>query len=365
MRITAARLHRFSLPLRQEWRSAGGAIVRRGGWLLRLETDVGEIGYGECAPLPSHGTESDDAALAALQAWQLALPGQEAGTALEALAEPASFATPAARSAVEGALLDLLARSAGRSLVYCIRQCQCADTIAVNAMLGDIDHVTPDDIASACAQGYGVLKLKLGTGDPQALPPISQTLRTLCQSLAPGATLRLDANRAWSAEDARSILDKLHDLPIDAIEEPLRNPDAYILAALQSSVPFPLALDESLREFPPDVLFDRPPVRRLILKLAPLGGFLPALTLAQRAAAAGLSCVVTTGVDSACGTHAALHLSAALGNGLAHGLDTSRWLAEDTGQPPLVTGGMMQLPAQPGSGFTPHPHLDFSGIRYL
>ena len=357
MRIAATALHHYALPLRHEWRSAGGAFTVRRGWLLRLSTDSGLAGYGECAPLPSHGTEDNAAALRALQRWQVSLPGREAGEALETLAEADSFATPAARCAVETALLDLIARATERSLTHCVRQCRCSGAIATNAMLGDLEQVTPADIATACAAGFRVLKLKLGDGDPEAL---LAAIRLRCGAMAQGVRLRLDANRAWSADTARHILGGLAHLPIESVEEPLDAADPDTLAELQTMVPFPLALDESLREFPPDILFDRPPVRRLVLKLAPLGGFLPALTLAQRGAAAGLSSVVTTGVDSACGTCAALHLAATLGDDLAHGLDTSRWLAADTGAPPLVSFGMMQVPTATGSGFMPRSDLGFS-----
>jgi L-alanine-DL-glutamate epimerase-like enolase superfamily enzyme len=89
---------------------------------------------------------------------------------------------------------------------------------------------------------------------------------------------------------------------------------------------------------------------------------LPALSLARRAAAAGMQCVVTSSIDSACGVLAAAHLAAALDNGLAHGLATSSWLTADTGTPPTITNGRLALPDTPGLGFVADNTLDFSGM---
>ncbi|PWB58845.1 MAG: hypothetical protein C3F18_01820, partial [Nitrosomonadales bacterium] len=52
--LSASRIIPYRLPLRAEWASAQGSFAERRGWLLRLETDAGLIGWGDCAPLPEH-----------------------------------------------------------------------------------------------------------------------------------------------------------------------------------------------------------------------------------------------------------------------------------------------------------------------
>lgn len=341
----------YRLPFRQEWRSAAGGMALREGWLLRLEDTDGSFGYGDCAPLPAIGTEPPAAAAAALARWQSRLTGQEAAVALEALNDPASFATPAARAAVECALLDLLARRNGRSLSASLRGGDCPDSVKVNASLGGLGNDTAAALETKLDAGFQVLKLKVGLAPASREIPL---IRALCTSLPAGHTLRLDANRAWNDTDARSWLDALAGLPIDSLEEPLAQPSAPAWAALQTRADFPLALDESLADLPQAALFDGT-VRRLILKLPRLGGLLPALALAQRCAAAGGDCVVTSSLESSCGLLAAAHLAAALGGHLAHGLATAEWLAADLGAPPPITTGHLTLPSGPGLGFQPKP----------
>lgn len=352
MRITAARLQPYALPLKAEWQSAAGALSIRRGWLIRLETDTGLAGYGECAPLPSHGTEDAATAERALNQWARTLPGQQPESALISLLPPATCNTPAARAAVETALLDLLAQQAGIPLAAYLSNHEYQRQLPVNTMLGPAISVSEAAIADAIAAGFAVIKLKVGLA---SITEEIDALRRVAAQLPSGLTLRLDANRAWSMAETKAFCTALSGLPIESLEEPLAQPDPGHLRELGRQLPFHLAVDESWRQFDPEAFFEQPPVRRLVLKLAPCGGLLPALALARRAAAASVECVVTTGLDSACGTLAAAHLAAAIGNGLVHGLATTMWVAEDTGNPPAIVAGQLILPEAGGLGFSPRP----------
>jgi o-succinylbenzoate synthase len=283
--------------------------------------------------------------------------------ALKALPALTSAGTPAARCALETALLDLLARAENMPLACYLRGKGMSGApnslIAVNAALGSLMQVSEQAILAACSEGFAVLKLKVGTG---TIEQELARLQRIAGLLPRGTLLRLDANRAWQAADAARFLDACADLPIEMIEEPLTDPKIDTLQCLQARCTFPLALDESLTDFDLDALCAAPPVRRLVLKPPRLGGLLPALEVARRAAAAGMQCVVTSSVDSACGVFGAAHLAATLDNGLAHGLATSSWLAADTGTPPAVSNGQLGLPDIPGLGFVANNALVFSGM---
>lgn len=346
MRIAHTRLIPYRLPLRQPWGSARGRFLHREGWLIEVETDCGRIGYGDCAPLPEAGTEGPAAAFAFLEDLMTHLAGTEAWPALEQLdAIPATF--PAARCGVETALLDILAQHASEPLARWLASTAIL-TIPVNAALGPLDGAVAQRIEQALTQGFRVLKLKVG------LRPVQEELerlRNLTAVLPLDAQLRLDANGSWNETEALQFLAGLVGLPIESVEEPLGEPDPAALARLQQVAPAPLALDESLTLLPVDLLLTQRPVRRLILKPMALGGLRLAWTLAQRAHAAGLECVVTTTVDSAVGVRAAAHLAASLlGNNLAHGLATSSWLRHDLHPPPRIETGTLILDDLPGLG---------------
>lgn len=348
MRLTHCTFTPYRLPLRQPWASARGGFVVREGWLVRLVTDAELIGYGDCAPLPQAGTEGMDSAVACLSDWAATLPGLSLEAALGRIAVSAAGA-PAAGCGLETALLDLLAQQAGLPLARWLNP-DAATEVRVNAVLGGLDSRTVERALAAVAEGYSVLKLKVGLAAGHEEIP---SLHDLVRCLPAGVSLRLDANCAWKDREAEDFLGAVAGLPVESVEDPLANPDRAGWLRLQAKVPFPLAADESLRIMGADAVFNQPSVRRVVLKPMVLGGLVSALALARWAREADVECVVTTTVDSAVGVTAALHLAAAVANDLAHGLATSAWLEGDVGNPPQPTGGVLRLVDRPGLGCIP------------
>lgn len=366
MKITAAAIHHYRLPLRANWLTATGDFGEREGWLLRLDTDSGARAYGDCAPLPGSAAETPACTEAHLRTQARRLIGMRAIDALRAI-EPHPGGLPAARLALETALLDLAAQAAGVPLAGYLRAGQRPvdddgrppTGVAVNAALGSVNQIDDEHVRGACDQGFRVLKLKVGMA---SIDSEIGRLRRLAMLLPPGVELRLDANRAWGLDDAERFLCACARLPIEMIEEPLARPTLQELQTLQAGTRIAIAIDESISRLDVEQLLSRPPVRRLVIKPTRAGGLLPALHLARRAASLGLECVVTSSIESACGVTVAAHLAAAIDNRLAHGLATSSWLASDTGAPPAIVDGRLMLPRTAGLGFLPGEAIAFAEV---
>ena len=356
VRIAEAGVARFALPLRRPWNSARGSRDTRRGWLIRLRSSDGLIGIGECSPLPGAGTESFDHAARRLKDLLPKFAGSTPETVLDLL--PAVETSPAVRCAVETAILDLAATAAGQPLSRLLNPA-ARDNVAVNAALGSLDDQISKRASDALSQGYQILKLKLG------VRPLEQeiaALYALAPQLPAGTRLRLDANGAWDEAASRTAVAALADLPIDALEEPLGGADLEAWRRLQALAPWPLAMDESFHRWPRQTLLADPPARRIVLKPMVTGGSLPALETAVRARRSGIEVIVTTTLDSAVGTWAALHTAAALGTDQTHGLATSGWFAEDVGVPPTIERGQMRIGARPGLGVTPFGSIKFEDV---
>lgn len=339
----------YELLLRRAWGSARGGFDRRRGWLVQVSAD-GLQGFGDCAPLPVAGTETPDAAWQVLCQARAVAAGQSTESLLVELDEELATA-PAARFALECALLDLTSRRQGLPLRRYLSD-MARDEVAVNAILGPLGTLTPADLQAAGDTGFKVLKIKVGLADPTTE---LTRLVELARHLPPDIGLRLDANGAWEPDEARRLIDGLAGLPIESLEEPLRQPDAETLAALQASASFALARDESLHglgaDFDPAALG----VRRIVLKPAAIGGLWRTLALSRRARAAGIQVVVTSLVESAAGLWPTAQLAAAIDSPIPHGLATSEWLAADLGPAPQPWLGHLVLPRTAGSGFDPSP----------
>ena len=348
MRIAAVRLIPYRLPLKRPWTAAATTLVERRGMLVALTAD-GLTGWGDCAPLPS----SDDAAQARVFAALNAAIANVADMPVDALrSRLAGIAAPEARWALDTALLDLEARAQGRSLASLLGA-PSASSVAVNAALGALDDGCAARAAAALEHGYAIAKIKVGVADVDV--EIERLFR-LQRETAGRLRLRLDANRAWSDADAWRFLSTVSSLPIEGVEEPLAAPTLARLGRLQAALPFAIAIDESLPALGIDEILAAHAVRRLVIKPARVGGIAATLELTEKARRAGIEVVLTSVVDSAVGVTAAAHLAAALPQadaGLAHGLATGEWLADDVGPSPPIVAGRMQLGDAPGLGFEP------------
>ncbi|WP_303907901.1 o-succinylbenzoate synthase [Thiohalomonas denitrificans] len=344
MVIEQARLQPYRLPFRVPWLSARSHLSVRHGWLVLLTARDGRVGRGDCAPLAAAGTETD----AASTAWlRRQLPRLRGISTSEGLAALEATAPPAARFAVETALLDLEAQAREVPL-WRLLTGSPAPSLACNAAVGPIDERIGTRLAEAAEEGFRIAKLKVGIGPPEVE---AARLREVCRDLPAKLGLRLDANAAWSETEAGAFLAALDGLPVEMVEEPLAQPYGDALARLQASAPCALALDENLVRVGIDIMEEQKPVARAVLKPAVCGGIVKAAAIAKRLRTSGIGCVVTTTLEGPVGTWAALHLAVASGSPeLAHGLATAIWFDADPASFPKTGSGIVNLPEGPGLG---------------
>lgn len=353
MKISAARVTCFRLPLVAPLATAHGAIATRDGVLLEIATRAGLRGFGEAMPLPGFGLESFEEtqrALAAIARLLLGCDGDDLDAVLARVRDAAPRA-PAARAAADCALHDLAAREAGLSLAALLasgiatRACVCSSAL--------VAEVQPDAAALAArrfaAAGYDTLKLKVGLDLERDLRRIAAVRAVLPRT----ARIRLDANGAFAAREAEAALARFARFEPEFVEQPLATHEAASWARLRAASPVPIAADESVRdEASARKLLEVGAVDWLVLKPAALGGLAAAWRIAELARASGVQVVVTSFLDSAIGRTAALQLAAALpGTAVAAGLATGSLLAGDLASMP--DGALLAVPAVPGLGVRP------------
>lgn len=343
--ITHAQLIDYHLRLCRPWVFARGRYRIRHGWIIHLETNDGLVGVGDCAPLPEIGTEDRGIAQRELQRGVSDCIGLNPDTALRLL--PNAAKTPAARCGLETALVDLLAKRTGLPVARWLNP-HAISCVKINAVLGELDPDIESRAHQAIADGFDVLKIKLGV---YTLAEEQSRLVALAATLPHEVRLRLDINGGWSETQLRKMLSSLVKLPVESLEEPLADPTPDALRRVQSMVPWPIALDESVPTWQFDKFLDDPPVQRIVLKPLRLGGILSAYRIAKRCQTAGLESVITTTVDSAVGVWSALQLAAALENSqVAHGLNTGSWLIDNIEENPIPQRGYMRISSVPGLG---------------
>lgn len=246
---------------------------------------------------------------------------------------------PAVRCALEMAALESCALEVGQPVWRLLGLSTTpSPESSYTISIAELDQMRAQ-VREACAAGYRILKVKLGTERDLA---ILETLR----AEAPDARLRVDANAAWSRSQAKRMLGVLDALNVELLEQPLVAEDLEGHAELRRVSRLPLVADESLHDL--SVLprlaeaFDG-----VNLKLAKLGCPLQALKATRLARALGLSVMLGCMIESSLGISAAVHLA-----GLADwaDLDGALLLSNDPYQGLMWQAGQVQKPTVSGWG---------------
>lgn len=331
---------RFSLPLARSFETAAGPIDRRQGFLIRLGD--GPIGIGEATPLAGW-TEPLEACHEAIE------DGLEAADALTAADEvPTMASTPAARHGLELAVLDRAARGAGEPLYRRLGGAHRVSTVPVNATVRDGDvEATVAACRAATDDGFGAIKLKVGA---RAVEEDLGRVAAVSEAVDRQVELRVDANGAWTPDQAATAIAELADLGVSIVEQPLGSDELAAHAELRGRG-VDIALDESLQEHAVEAVLDAAAADVLVLKPMVLGGVGRAKRFGERARDAGVDVVVTTTIDAAVARTAAVHLAAALDVARACGLATASWLVRDVASDPaIVVDGGISVPQGAGHG---------------
>jgi muconate cycloisomerase len=349
------------LPMRETFRIARGAVgdptVGAPHLYLRLTADDGGVGWGEARPSPRWSYETPESVAAALRHYIAPLiPGREAWDveglhrAIDReLAPGISTGNPIARSAVDMALHDLLARAAGVSLGAFFGG-RASSSLSLCKIIAVAD---PEEAGSragaAAAEGFRALKVKIGGGVAADL----EILRAV-QAAAPGAYLWADANQAYDAATAATLARRMEALGTDCLEQPLPANDWTGLRRLCASTALPIAVDESVFA-PADLvqLVRLEALDLLVLKVSKLGGLSRALLAARIAREAGIGLLGSGLTESRLGFAASAHLYGAFGWVPYADLNGPQFLADDPVEGDLrIEGGEAFVTDAPGIGMT-------------
>ncbi|HEV8344807.1 MAG TPA: o-succinylbenzoate synthase [Candidatus Binatia bacterium] len=325
MKLAKFELFEYELPLAQPIVTRGQELSRRSGLLVKLSSDSGSVGWGEIAPLPGFSRESLEFARQETLKLKSPLIGTDLPEDLSPRGKgwsrwklPGDLA-PSVRCGLELAVWNLHPVEEPRRKVL------------VNGLLtGPRDEVF-HWAYEMVRLGYRAVKLKVG-GRPLA-EEIEITWKVR-DTAGDRVRLRLDANRAWSLDQAVKFGKAVSTCDIDYIEEPTADPADF--EAFSSECGIPVALDETLLHSPIKALEEIHGIKAIILKPTLLGGFQKAHDLAQKAQSLRIQPVVSSCFESGVGILGLARFAAFLSlEYVAAGLDTYRWLQADVLVPKL------------------------------
>ena len=354
MKVNRASWTPYCIPFRQPFVTVHGIQTERRGALLQLHTDTGLVGVGEAAPIPGSDRRAWSDVATLLEAVLPSLPGKR----LEEITHLVGRAThqhPAAvaalRCGLDTSVCDVLAQAADLPLASWLQH-QASESVPVNATIALADPVLAAD-AAATARSLGFPCVKLKVGMAASVKAECRRVAVVRNAMGTAMKLRLDANGAWGVEQAIRTIEALEPYDIELVEQPVNCGDIEGLGLVRAAVRTLIAADEEVDgTAAAGRVLQAGAAQVLVIKPMVVGGLRPARKIIEHAQAQGVSCIVTTTLDSGIGTAAALHLAATLpAAGLACGLATTSLLTTDLLTKPLtVHNGWMHRPKATGLG---------------
>ncbi|MFC7517331.1 mandelate racemase/muconate lactonizing enzyme family protein [Herbaspirillum sp. GCM10030257] len=364
IRLTTVEAIVLRVPIDEPVQTSFGVMYDRPAVLVRLEDDQGAVGWGEIwCNFPSVGAEhrarlleSCVAPILLQQAWSHPTQAfEELSRRLRILAIQCGEPGPLAQaiSGADIALWDLVGKRLGQPLWQLFGGASRVRTYA-----SGLSPTAPELMAAAKHdEGYRAFKLKVGFGAERDL----HNLRTLRDLFGSGTSLMVDANQAWTPDQAREMSQRFAEFNPVWLEEPIAaDYPIEVWQQLAKSTPLPLAAGENLRgarEFSDAIRSGALSV--IQPDLGKWGGFSGCLEVGQHAIDSGIM-FCPHWLGGGVGLLASMHLRGAFGDRDYVEVDSNPNPLRELLLPPglKVVEGMVTLPDSPGLGLS----LDMNAV---
>ncbi|WP_242093458.1 o-succinylbenzoate synthase [Aestuariivivens sediminicola] len=219
------------------------------------------------------------------------------------------------------------------------------DHIPINGLIWmGSEAFMKQQIKSKIEAGFSCLKMKIGAIDFQTEVNLLKSIRK--EYTSGDIELRVDANGAFSPEEALEKLKILSEYQIHSIEQPIQQGQRYEMARLCEYSPLPIALDEELigvfsvteqhkllQTISPDYI---------ILKPSLIGGFLGSDMWIQLAEQQGIGWWITSALESNIGLNAIAQYTYTKSIKRPQGLGTGGLFTNNIECPLQVKNGTLQ-----------------------
>ena len=338
----------YELPFKVTYRYAKGTYQKRRGLLVRAEIN-GNIGWGEAAPALYVVVDSDDFLEQARELIKGLNPADDDFLQRIDAREPESRL----RCGISTAWLSAKAAEAGVSLGSYLgaKERTPSEYVPINGL------VSSNTVEGAVKQAGGYWDRGMKTFKIKCFADFATDLKRVdaIRRAFPQARLRLDPNEVWTEQNALDNLKRMAGFGIDYVEDALP-PDLPMetYVKLHAESPIRLAWDEPVRNVSAIEEFIKAGAADVfILKLQRIGGPDLLYRMIRLAEENHVQCTVTSAMESAVGTMAALHCASLLPPPIPDcGMALSHFLEHDLATPPAIENGRMRTPTASGLGLT-------------
>lgn len=331
MQLKAA-CKKYTLQFLRPAGTSRGIYTTKDSWFIFL-SDQGKTGIGECSLLKDLSYDDRPGFENKLKRVCTEI---NSGTFNF---EESLYEFPAIRFGLETALLDF--QNGGNHILFPSDFTQGKAGIVTNGLIwmGDKTYMR-EQISAKLRLGFSCIKLKIGALDWNTEQEIITEMRR--QFNTDDLTIRVDANGAFSFEQAPEVLSALAEMRVHSIEQPIKAGHWEQMAELCSTTPTPIALDEELIGIFPESkkkeLLETIRPQYLILKPGLLGGFSACDEWISLANEMQTGWWVTSALESNIGLNAISQWVFTKDVSTAQGLGTGLLFSNNIGSPLTLTG---------------------------
>ncbi len=287
---------------------------------IRIHTDAGLTGVGECSAFPMIAGETQSTCYELSKDFATLWKGKDVLDIENRLAELHAFiyGNYTAKSAFDMALYDIAAKNANLPLYRFLggerRELESDMTIGID---------TAENMAATARQlvqkGVSMIKVKLGKKVSDDIERIKQ-IRAAAGSKT---ILRIDANQGWSFEEAIEALQQLSPYDIQFCEQPMRKHNDELLPQLCKLSPIPVMADESVfTHYDAERIIRNNAAEYINIKFAKSGGINEAQKINAVAQQHHMPCMLGSMLESRVALSANVHFAIAFENIKFYDLDT-------------------------------------------
>ena len=328
--MKTAKFHQYILNFKRPSGTSRGVLDTKETYFIEIFEDD-KKGIGECSLFRGLSFDDDDDYEDALE-WAC----RNINLTLEELKEEL-INHPSIIFGIEQALLNLEYQG---DLYFPSDFTDGKGSIKINGLIwmGDADYMQ-SQIEEKLENNFTCIKLKIGTDWDSE----KEILKSLRQKFPKDKIeLRVDANGAFSPEQAKTVLQELADLDIHSIEQPIEAGNWKAMTELCKNTPTPIALDEELIgvlniESKKELLKEINP-QYIILKPSLIGGFSGSDEWINLAEKNNIGWWITSALESNIGLNAIAQYTYLKQNPMPQGLGTGG-LFTNNFEAPLVLKG--------------------------
>ncbi len=327
-----ARFKKHILNFNTPGGTSRGVLHQKTSYFLEIKDDE-KVGIGEVSILPKLSIDENEEVL------ERKLSDLCAKISNHQKIEESYFENfPALKFGYETAIRDL--NSQYKKEIFNSDFAKGKKGIPINGLIwmGSKDFMLKQ-IEDKLAQGFRCLKLKIGAIDFETELDILNSIR---KRFSPESLeLRVDANGAFSKDEALKKLNDLSQFKIHSIEQPIKPKQWNAMAMLTKKTPIPIALDEELigvKASEINTLLDEIQPQYIILKPSLIGGFAISDQWIASAEKIGIGWWLTSALEANIGLNAIAQYAATKNSNMPQGLGTGQVFRNNINSPLQVIG---------------------------